>query len=507
MSTKANAKETEQWREELEDFSGLEKRISTMRLGPTVDLSRVSLIAKNITLPDDPLEKLPLSRFADDYTATPTAAARPLNQQIISIAGATDGKILSNPDFVAILKRDPVVNTIQYEANVGKEVYLYDGYFPTEGTVNDASITPSMTKTPILEVEGGRWLCPGYMNSVNKYSPHGPKLYGQRQKSGAYYFYATAGHGIFLGAYNTTSGTVQYGFQIYRDFGGTDVEVGSTMNSVASGGAMNYRFFVPTSGYYAARVFMAVTGTTPCAGQITYSIANVPSYPSAGSTQTGISTMAHKPCIDFDQNAQRVSGIRVLAGSLMLTNFTNLYQVVGVMSGSTIPGARSWIEMLDAGSAAKLIYGSTTKLIGQENSENGMRGWIKPCSAADYEILENVTYRNGVLIDAHADLYTTSNYLMLYYQNQSSSALQIEMMSSLRFEYYTQDNWTEQRIPTAIPDEWAAAHEIIKEAPTITANPIHWYAIAKSILGGLKKYSGKVGKAIGNFAGTLDEMF
>jgi hypothetical protein len=318
-------------------------------------------------------------------------------------------------------------------------------------------------------------------------------MYGMKQTSGAYYFYGNnfTTFRLYLKSVAGTA-TTSCAIQIFRDEGGIDVEVGYQTQSLNATQAMEMQYTPILAGYYAMRVVSDVS--VAMAYNMKFTI------------EGRGSTMAHRPVIDFENNLSRMQGFRVLGGSIMLSNFTNLYQVVGVMSGAIIPGNRSLMEILQTGTSSKLMAGSTTKLIGQENSENGMRVWLRPSGIEDYAINENVETFNGVVIDAHADLYTSSNYAIIYYQNQSSNALQVCITSCLRMEYYTQDNWTDQRTPMATPDEWSAAHEIIKHVPSITANPIHWLAIAKSILGGLHKYAGTVGNYVGKFAGAINDM-
>lgn len=170
-----------------------------------------------------------------------------------------------------------------------------------------------------------------------------------------------------------------------------------------------------------------------------------------------------------DPNLASIDAVRVYAASILLSNDAAPLDKEGKIAAVQWPAGTDWRQHLDYDAYSSAANAKTFR------AENGYYGFLKPTQAAkDFEFRDqsNVT-RSDTVSYAWFDLSTPNDFLSLCTKITKPEGRDFEVTLSAAYEYRTDDQTRDRRVPTMPPRDVEEALYKLGFAEQHHENPFH----------------------------------
>jgi hypothetical protein len=421
-------------------------------------------------------------RFKDEGGMYPTGAISLHNvMPILQATGnkGTYGTLVPGGQFNAYLFRDVLRSMVYFDANVAGKAYSYTASFFQNG-----AITTTMT----LDAEANEedpldilWMADTYaLNNATYLHPHGAVLYpGQAQTAGGRKFMWLDQAAIFT-VVQTTAKTASLNIYVWN---GTTADLNAAPIAFAAGTAA---YTAGVMGYYS---FGYLDPTADVNG-LTATI-----------TGNG-DVFAHLTVPSVESQLYNLTGARILANSLLMSDTASAMNVEGTVHGAQFPKGTLWYDVL----TPTAVDANILRFSGR--AATGMYGWLKPTSTRDFDYPTTIAVKTGVVTNASFPLDSGNEFAVFIVATNglagaSFPALDFLVTQSMALEFQTQSQWYEMEMPSLNTIQRQMAIDKLVGVPQFMENPTHlqtmWNAI-KGTGGFFKKHASTI-------TGALATMF
>jgi len=415
-------------------------------------------------------------RYADEYNSSKTAVGCPY-ARLNTVAEDTDGSFAASDTLFAAVFRSPCrAAVVTTRAGSGDSIYLAYG---SDDISVGQRFGPATSWTIKLQTDGeSSAIGLKYFRTVSAVQPHGPIFCcgtpnGLADESGDRWFWFDEGSSCKI---DFSTATVVVGGLEFEVLSWTPagVELFNAVSHDSGPTIQNVELIAATdpSGYYCVRfTCIGDVGPSFVVDKFQINIAN------------GTCCMGHRTMPDFDKWFASAQGIRVMAGSLMLTNNTAMNFRGGQIAAYQAPVDAYWWEFAATNSAVGSQQGA-----GQIDADNGMYTWLSPADESDYFMRNEYESFGGYLFDTHYSMIPNSQYLVMQFYSEDSSTVKFNGLWTFNFaiEFLTGDVSREVDEPHDDKQDWDAAIEMLKRMPKYAENPMHWGDLLRSISTGAK---------------------
>lgn len=496
----------------------------------------IARIVGQIVSPDD----FAPERFADQYTATPTAVAKlkqsiSLQWNMSNIDQSSARNALPVTDVGVFLFRNPFRHIVYNFVSPGTSTApVWSGYKtlyvqPQGLNVSTTQQFPSNVTTrlnPLVSQPtssaGGSFTAP---NGGVNFAPHGPWLYPGKGE-GRYGIYVDSGpasgfaaapytyaHGaaivvsmFYQGATYTSGDT--FDANVYQWSGGNWVLYGSLEGVALAAIGSNCTFPIDASGYYAVEVKANVQA-------VSNSNDNGNTMASAFTCYSQMqSVWAHLPlqnltpalCAGHD-----ITGIRMLGTSMLVRNTASELNQQGLLVALQADACEDWLSIYAQASTSSSnapgtgFFNFCFSRAEQKNFRlaTGYFGYVKPTNEHSFDYSTNVvqgqTTEAGYPVEMCFQLCPPQDYLVFAASTVNNLGGDCFLQVSDSVEYKTQDPWLERRKATTTPDEWRDSVMAVRSMNQHYENPLH----LPSLLGSIFKTVGKYAPVAANIASAI----
>lgn len=408
---------------------------------------RVEVVARSLAVP---LSYVPV-RAATTYTELLTALANPWrvdDAKWDKTNTTAQARAVLAPEYLfAAQFRDPVRNTIVYDANTAGTGYAYDVIFNNAG---DLTTTLALTK------EGGP-LDFVYLKTKDEetFKPHGDYLFPGLDDRRVKYFWldgtadtTTTGR-IWIEPSTPVTGI----FEIYNVNDPNEM-AGSAVFSASSA---SQAVTVSKPGYY--RLILVPNSTN--AGNCSFYIEGFGS------------VFCHRPLANFIENVASTDGIRINACSLMYSNMASIANIQGQVAMYQSPGSEEWTKF------ALSTKGPYTKVSGSNGADhriaqNGIYGFLKPQNISDFFFSKHIVTDDNGITHCSFDIISEYPYLVFAASITDPNGRNGYFTTCSAIEYQTDDVWRSIALPNLKKGEFEEAIEVVGELVQFHDNPLHF---------------------------------
>jgi len=413
----------------------------------------------------------PTIRYNGSWATDSTAIASPVFRTDINaaITGITSGQQLDEAEMFAAVFRDPVRNSIVYDANKDARTFRYDAVF-FEKDSNGYFGIPLANEWRGVHV--GYW----QQNSAySSYGPHGPVLPVGKTKGTQYslvFMNAEDQITIFFAA---SAQPVKARLSIYEN--GTVVE--HFVAAQQGAGTVSLTLDASKPGYYLVEVVAPVTPfEMTVQGMSLYGLGN--------------SCFNHRMVKDLENKLFSVKTARILGQSIMYTNSSPIIDKGGKCTMYQLNGGEDWLDFALKG----YVYTSNANKAGKMTVEKGMYGFLKPSSPDDFNMRNFAGYNlNGQLETVWFDLDSTTQYIVFNSNILDEKGRDGYFTFCTSIEFKTEDQWHEQKVSDQNNLLFERSMSLIRDLEQYHENPFHMKDImagARNVVAKILQYGPKV---------------
>lgn len=495
----------------------------------------IARIVGQIVSPDD----FAPERFADQYTATPTATAKlkqsvSLQWNMSSIDQSAGRNVLPVTDAGVFLFRDPFRHIVYSMTNPGTATapvwYHYKGLFasPAAGgsTVGTTQIISGKTTAKITPLcfQAATGVPAGFTAPTGgvQWSPHGPYLYvgkgegryGVTIDSGdaasfasAPYTYAHGAVAIISVLYNgSTPWTTgdSYEALVYKWTGGQWTLYETVTGALTSSAGAAWPFPIDDAGDYAFEVKPNIQATGN----------NIEMAIGVDIVSQMQSVWAHLPLQNMTPAlaaGHDITGIRMLGTSMLVRNTASELNQQGLLVALQADACEDWRTVYSQASSASSnspgtgFFNFCFSRADQKNFRlaTGYFGYVKPTNEKSFDynvnVVQGASSEQGFPVEMCYSLCPPQDYLVFAASTVNQLGGDCFLQVSDSVEYKTQDPWLERRKATTNPDQWKDAILAVRSMNQHYENPLH----LPSLLGSIFKTVGKYAPVAANIASAI----
>jgi len=433
-------------------------------------------------------------RFASEFSTKSTAVANPWSRQNIgwtgtgtSPAGSTG---LPTTDMFCARFRNPLRNTVVYDANPSAQISAYQFQGQTSPNVNsavgNAIVFNNQTGESPLRLD--------YALPTMPYAPHGPVLYGATDgKSELRFFWMDVNQSI-VGTFSSAL-VAKYTWKVYGFANGNTTLINSSIP--AGVGATTITFATNTAGYFAIAQVANGDASLGAVGTFSSVILTDPS--------GGCGHFCHLPLPNYTSNVLACEQARILGVSVMYTNEASPLNKQGKIAAVQAPVSDFWTEYASGGYQSVASAADSCVL----PAENGMYGFLKPTQPSDFDMIRAMPTVGTQQSAGTYPLNGTSDFIVMYAQITNTSGQDGYWTFANSIEYVTTDVWREVCEPDVSSEDFRQGALLLKTIPQFTENPLHFKAIFDAIKRGVAAASKAIvtyGPGVIKAASTINSL-
>lgn len=440
----------------------------------------------------------PVPRFADIYSDSATAVAKPFWKIPVPWLGSsTDpgtAKYVPLTDSPIWLFRDPLRSVVLYDVNKSGSAYAYSMYFCSGSATNalspgGASLLLSDTFEPYVDA----YLPIAYAAPTSTYTPHGPIWYpGVLPEHSGKWFWLDVGSVVSITGVCDITDTGIFNLDYW---GGATVDL-DRLTIAASWVAATPASFssasVTAAGYYSINYRPSNTQNLSITG--------------AAITKANGATCGHLSLKGLENNVMGIDGIRVLSYSIRYVNTAAQLQLGGSITAVQLPQGRNWFDNLKLDGAGYDMIASSNGAY-DDKIKDGLYGFAKPTQADDFNFRTRFETSATGLRDSSYPLKNESAFLAVYPRVDVGVGQSGTWYIAAAAEYQTTDQWRDYMIPPADAGSFGEAMIHSKDIVQWHENPVHlkeiWDNIKRAIgigAGAVTKYGPTAIKVAGMLA-------
>jgi hypothetical protein len=211
---------------------------------------------------------------------------------------------------------------------------------------------------------------------------------------------------------------------------------------------------------------------------------------------------AHLTVPSVETQLYNLTGARILANSLLMSDTASAMNVEGTVHGAQFPKGTLWYDVL----TPTAVDANILRFSGR--AATGMYGWLKPTSTKDFDYPTTISVKAGVVTNASFPLDSGNEFAVFIVATNglagaSFPALDFLATQSMALEFQTQSQWYEMEMPSLNTIQRQMAIDKLVGVPQFMENPTHlqtmWNAI-KGTGGFFKKHASTI-------TGALATMF
>jgi len=474
-------------------------------------------VAQSICIPS---ENWPI-RFADKFSAAPTAIASPWAAPDTQWTGTDTPNThdlggMTKFQMAGFAFRNAERAFVIYNANTAEDLIWYDlfGNDPALASAFGPKIPASTWSVP-SNSGLGNWCalhCPfAKVDSASEISPHGEILLagGDGETEGRYFWMDKGMSSLMV---CNSDSLVNYSVQRWTPSGIAKTAVTATMRDVPPEvkGLREVRKFLKENPSYKSpqkpeskrnslnlpeKVNTAFSLEVIITESGYYAPMFIAGSPDEDITdieidfQGNMTTWEHHHLPDFDNNAPSVKSIRISAASMMYTNDASPLNRQGKIAMIQSPEGSSWTDLVGPFTLVSELQGAVIK-----NAEKGAYGFLKPTKEDDFTAQKFTKCYGPDIVDSCYPL-SGDAFLAMTMEVKDLDGQDGYWTFAWGIEYYTTDVWRTISPPVIAAHDYEAGLEFIKSIPQFHENPTHlsdlWNSIksaAKTVIGGIKQY-------------------
>jgi hypothetical protein len=395
--------------------------------------------------------------YSTDWTAALTLhTVLPVNQST-----GNAGLYASVPagTYFAFLFRDPLRAIVTFVANPTTKTYSY-------ASKHYNAITNAITASvPILAASGSPqpinflYCVDSYIGNSAYLHPHGNNLYAGTVDGQPFVWCDMTVVVAFAQLVSDTGAYVE--ILLF------DGQVGTVIARTAAFSSSSTSFTTLQAGYYS---FVYVVGT--------YNATQTASFTITASSDC----FGHLAVPYADSHLLDLVRVRVLAGSLLMSNVASKLNQEGSMYLAQFQTSKLWWENLSPAAIAV----ARNSYVGP--MEKGAYAFLKPASAKDFEYVAATVVNNGIVSSAGYDLTTTLEYVAVSSVCVSVGSAYPGLDALLTYvhaiEFVTDDQFFEAELPMYTTAQVQTAMEEVSTLPQFYENFTHMAVIASMLAKG-----------------------